>query len=152
MDAIDRKILALLQEDGRLTVTELARIVTLSVSACHRRVRELEQLGAIERYRAEVSPGAVGLDFEAIVFVTMGRSDVATVSAFEEAVDALPNVVQAERLFGQPDYLLRVLAANLASYQQLYDDALGSLPGVQRLSSTLVMKRIRAQGVVPLTL
>jgi DNA-binding Lrp family transcriptional regulator len=142
MDAIDRKILAALQEDGRLTITELAGRVGLSVSPCHRRLRELERRGAIRGYRAVVDADAVGLSFEALVFVTMGREDRETLLAFEDAVAAIPNDVQAQRLFGDPDYLLRIVTADLAAYQQLQDDRLTSLPGVQRMTSTLVMKRI----------
>jgi DNA-binding Lrp family transcriptional regulator len=151
MDAIDRQILSALQNDGRMSVTDLASHVGLSLSACHRRLKDLEHAGAIERYRAVVSPKAVGLAFEAIVFVTVVRTDVTTVAAFEQAVTALPNVVEAERLFGEPDYMLRVLARDLTAYQEFYDQALGALPGVQRITSTLVMKRIGAERTVPLS-
>lgn len=150
MDAIDREILSSLQDDGRVSVTDLASRVGLSLSACHRRLKDLEHAGAIERYRAVLSPKAVGLAFEAIVFVTMASTDLNTVAAFEQAVTALPNVVEAERLFGEPDYILRVLARDLTAYQEFYDQALGALPGVQRLTSTLVMKRIGTARAVPL--
>jgi DNA-binding Lrp family transcriptional regulator len=142
MDAIDRKILALLQEDGRLTVTELAARVGLSVSPCHRRLREMERSGVIRGYRAVVDPDAVGLTFQALVFVTMRQEDRDTLLGFEAAVAGIPNVVQAQRLFGDPDYLLRIVTADLAAYQRLEDDTLSALPGVQRLNSTLVMKQI----------
>ncbi|MFI6765595.1 Lrp/AsnC family transcriptional regulator [Streptomyces sp. NPDC050355] len=142
MDALDRKILTELQMDGRLTVTELAARVQLSVSPCHRRVRDLEREGAIRGYRAVVDPAAVGLDFEALVFATLRWEDPDTVTAFEEAVTAIPHVIQAQRLFGESDYLLRVATADLPAYQQLYDQQLARLPGVQRLTSTLVMKNV----------
>jgi DNA-binding Lrp family transcriptional regulator len=142
VDVLDRKILAALQQDGRLTITELAGRVGLSVSPCHRRLRELERSGAIRGYRAVVDADALGLSFEALVFVTMGREDRETLLAFEAAVAAIPQVVQAQRLFGDPDYLLRIVTADLAAYQRLQDDQLTSLPGVQRMTSTLVMKRI----------
>ena len=142
MDVVDRKILAVLQENGRLTVTELAAHVGLSVSPCHRRLRELERSGAIRGYRAVVDAEALGLAFEALVFVTMRQEDRDTLLGFEEAVARIPNVVQAQRLFGDPDYLLRIVTADLAAYQQLEDDALAVLPGIQRLNSTLVMKHV----------
>ncbi|MCX5555599.1 Lrp/AsnC family transcriptional regulator [Streptomyces sp. NBC_00038] len=142
MDALDRKILAELQLDGRLTVTELAARVQLSVSPCHRRLRDLERAGAIRGYRAVVDPAAVGLNFEAIIFVTLRLEDRDTVIAFEEGVAAVPHVIQAQRLFGDPDYLLRVATTDLAAFQQLYDQRLATLPGVQRLTSTLVMKNV----------
>ncbi len=149
MDAIDRKILTLLQGDGRLTVTELAAQVGLSVSPCHRRVRELERSGAILGYRAVVDAGALGLGFEALVFVTMRREDRETLLSFEQGLAGIPNVVQAERLFGDPDYLVRVVTADLAAYQRLQDEKLTALPGVQRMTSTLVMKRIVPDRPLP---
>lgn len=142
MDAIDRKILALLQEDGRITVTDLAARVGLSVSPCHRRLRELEANGTIVGYRAIVDADAVGLRFQALVFVTMRQEDRETLLGFEAALAGIPAVVQAQRLFGDPDYLLRIVTADLAAYQVLEDDVLAALPGVQRLNSTLVMKHV----------
>jgi DNA-binding Lrp family transcriptional regulator len=149
VDRIDRKILAELQSDGRLTVTDLAARVGLSVSPCHRRVRELERAGIIRGYRAVVDPAALGLSFEALLFVTMRQEDRDTLFAFEAAVAEIPNVVQAQRLFGDPDYLLRIVTADLGAYQRLEDDVLATLPGVQRLNSTLVMKNVVAERPVP---
>ncbi|MGW5639929.1 Lrp/AsnC family transcriptional regulator [Streptomyces sp. NPDC003832] len=149
MDALDRKILTELQLDGRLTVTELAARVQLSVSPCHRRLRDLEREGAIRGYRAVVDPAAVGLNFEAVVFATLRWEDPDTVSTFEEAVAAVPHVLQAQRLFGEPDYLLRVATADLAAFQELYDQELARLPGVQRLTSTIVMKNVVQDRPLP---
>ncbi len=150
VDAIDRKILATLQLEGRLTLTDLAARVQLSVSPCHRRLRELERTGAIRGYRAVVDPVALGLTFEALVFVTMRQEDRETLLGFEEAVTRIPNVLLAQRLFGDPDYLLRIVTADLADYQQLQDDTLSVLPGVARMNSTLVMKRVVDDRPLPL--
>jgi DNA-binding Lrp family transcriptional regulator len=149
MDRIDREILAELQTDGRLTVTELADRVRLTPGPCHRRLRDLERSGVITGYRAVVDPTAVGLGFEALVQITLERGDAGTVAAFEAAVLELPQVRQAERLFGDPDYLLRVVTTDLAAYQKLQDDRLTALPGVQRMTSTLVMKRIVHERPLP---
>lgn len=149
MDKIDRRILAELQLDGRLTVTELAGRIGLSLSPCHRRLRELERTGVITGYRALVDPESVGLGFQALVFVTMRQEDRDTLLGFEEAVARIPNVVQAQRLFGDPDYLLRVVTADLKAYANLEDDVLAALPGVQRLTSTLVMKQVVGERPVP---
>jgi DNA-binding Lrp family transcriptional regulator len=150
MDALNRKILALLQQDGRLTVTELAARVGLSVSPCHRRLRELERSGAISAYRAVVDPDVVGLRFQAVVFVTMRQEDRDTLLSFEAAVARVPHVVQAQRLFGDPDYLLRIVTEDLGAYQRLEDDVLAALPGVQRLNSTLVMKQVVSDRPLPI--
>jgi DNA-binding Lrp family transcriptional regulator len=129
MDVLDRKILAELQQDGRLTVTELAGRVGLSLSPCHRRLQALEQSGAISGYHARLDANALGLSFEALVFATMRAGDRDAVDAFEQAVAAIPNVLQAQRLF---------------------DNRLATLPGVQRLSSTLVMKSVVENRPLPL--
>jgi DNA-binding Lrp family transcriptional regulator len=142
MDSIDRKIIAELQAEGRLTVTELAQRVGLSVAPCHRRLRQLERTGAIRGYRAVVDPAAIGLGFEVLVQVTMDREDAATVADFERGLAEIAEVRHAERLFGDPDYLLRVATADIAAYQTLRDERLATLPGVGRLTSTIVMKRI----------
>ncbi|SFD14944.1 Lrp/AsnC family transcriptional regulator [Tropicimonas isoalkanivorans] len=142
MDATDRKILSELQSDGRLTLTELAERVELSLSPCHRRVRALEDAGVISAYRAQVDPTKVGLNFAAIVFVTLREGSREMVEAFENAVGGVSQVVQAERLFGDPDYILHILTRDLAEFQALYDERLSALPSVLRLTSTLVMKNV----------
>ena len=150
MDDIDRQILAALQQDGRLTLTELAERVRLSVSPCHRRLRALERSGVVSGYRAHLDAGSVGLTFEALLFVTMQSATRETLEAFETAVVEVPNVLQAQRLFGDPDYLLRVVASDLQGFQVLYDERLSTLPGVMRLSSTLVMKSVVEDRALPL--
>lgn len=150
MDAIDRKILAELQQDGRLSITELAERVSLSVSPCHRRLRELERRGVISSYRAVIDPTTVDLGFETLVFVTMHDATKPTLTAFETAVTAIAHVTLAQRLFGEPDYLLRVVAADLTHFRHIYDEDLSTLPGVQRLNTTLVMKQIVDNRPLPI--
>lgn len=150
MDAVDRKILAELQTDGRLTLTELADRVRLSVSACQRRLRRLEGDGTIRGYRAVIDPAAAGVGFEVLLYVTMDREDAATIARFEEGLAQVEAVRSAERLFGDPDYLVRVATSDLAAYQVLRDEQLATLPGVHRLSSTIVMKRIVDDRPLPL--
>ncbi|STX06979.1 Lrp/AsnC family transcriptional regulator [Kocuria rosea] len=150
MDCVDRKILAQLQQDGRLSLTELAERVGLSVSPCHRRLRAMEASGVISGYRAQLDAHTLGLTFASLVFVTMRAADRATIQTFEDAVATVPHIIQAQRLFGDPDYLLHVVAADLAAFQGLYDEQLSTLPGVQRLSSTLVMKNVVQDRPLPL--
>jgi DNA-binding Lrp family transcriptional regulator len=83
------------------------------------------------------------------VFVTMAESTSTTVAAFEKAIAEVPDIVQAQRLFGDPDYLLRVVAKDLRAFQRLYDSTLSALPGVQRLTSTLIMKSIVEDRPLP---
>ena len=125
-----------------MTATALASKVGLTVAPCHRRLRELERSGVIRGYRAVIDPAAIGLGFEVLVYVTMDREDASTIAEFERGLAAIPQIRHAERLFGDPDYLIRVAAADLPTYQALRDEKLATLPGVQRLTSTIVMKRI----------
>ncbi len=150
MDNIDRKILAELQSDGRLSVTDLADRIGLSLSPCHRRVRALEQSGVIRGYRAQLDPANLGFSFSALVFVTLREGDRQAVEAFETAVRDVPQIIQAQRLFGDPDYLLHVVSRDLSAFQLLYDEQLSALPSVQRLTSTLVMKNVVQDRPLPL--
>jgi DNA-binding Lrp family transcriptional regulator len=147
---MDRNILAELQKDGRLSVTELAERVGLSLSPCHRRVRALEDSGAIQGYRAQLDPVTLGLNFSAVVFATLREGDRNAVATFEAALVDIPQIVDAQRLFGEPDYLLHVVARDLPAFQKLYDVSLSGLPNVQRLTSTLVMKRVIQDRELPL--
>jgi DNA-binding Lrp family transcriptional regulator len=151
MDTLDRQILAELQADGRLTVTELAHRVGLSVSPCHRRLRDLEREGVITGYRALVDPAALGLGLEVVVLITMRRGDSPTVEEFERLLAQIRNVTSAQRLFGEPDYVLHVFCTDIADYQRLWDEQLGTLPGVARFNSMMVMKQIVADGPPPVT-
>ncbi len=150
MDSIDLKILAELQRDGRQSLTELGERIGISLSPAHRRVRALEEAGVIIGYRALIEPAAVGLGFAAVVFVTLEKTDSETVIAFERAVPRVAEIVHAVRLFGEPDFMLQIMARDLAAFQRLYDETLSKLPSVQRLTSTLVMKTIVPARALPL--
>jgi len=150
MDEIDRHIISELQKNGRLSVTELAERVGLSLSPCHRRVRALEESGVLMGYRAQLDPEALGLNFSAMVFATLREGDKTAVGAFEAALVEIPQVIDAQRLFGEPDYLLHVITQDLPAFQRLYDESLSALPNVQRLTSTLVMKRVIQDRPLPL--
>lgn len=139
MDLADRRIIAVLQQEGRITLTELADRVRLSVSRCQRRVRELETDGTIRGYRAVVDAAALGYGFEVLLFATLAQPDA--VPGFETAITEIPQVTEAQRLFGEPDYLLRVVSPDLPSYQRLYEDVLIRIPGVRGFTSTIVMKQ-----------
>jgi DNA-binding Lrp family transcriptional regulator len=148
MDALDRKILACLQGEGRITLTDLAERVNLSLSRTQRRVKELEEQGVIEGYRAVVNARAMGLGFEVLAFATLAHPDAVT--TFDAALAEIPQVIEAQRLFGEPDYLIRVVCADLPAYQKLYDSVLSKLPGLGGLNSTIVMKQTVAPRPLPL--
>ncbi|SNT28471.1 DNA-binding transcriptional regulator, Lrp family [Actinacidiphila glaucinigra] len=148
VDAIDRRILRELQADGRLTNQELAARVGLTPSPCLRRVRQLEEDGVIQSYRAVVDPAAVGRGFEVFASVEV-RRDRESVAAFEERVQAIPDIVEAYRLYGAPGCLLRIAVADSDAYERFWTEKLIALPGVSEVNSQMIMKRIKGPQGVP---
>lgn len=149
MDAIDRAIIDQLQQDGRLTNQELADRVGLSPSPCLRRVRALEAQGVIEGYTALVNRKAIGRAYEPLVWVTLSEVTRDSMTAFERAVMQIDDVVEAMRMMGQPDYLLRIATTDADSFEALYMDHLARLPHVQTLTSQLAMKTVKRTHFAP---
>ena len=150
MDPIDRAILRHLQDDGRLSNVELAQRVGLSPSPCLRRVRALEESGAIRGYHADIDPAALDRGFEVVVHVDLMLKDRTTVEAFEERIAQMDDVVECRRMFGIPDYVIRVAVADAAAYEAFYMTQLGELPGLARVNSQFTMKTITPGGRLPL--
>jgi len=143
MDATDRAIIRELTRDGRLANVELAERIALSPSACLRRVRALEEAGVIRGYRAEIDPAAVGRAFEITVLVELAVKDRATVEDFERRIAAMDAVLECRRMFGVPDYIIRVAVADTAAYEAFYMSELAELPGVGRVNSQFTMKLVK---------
>jgi len=150
MDAVDRAILFHLQEDGRLSNVELAEKVSLSQSATLRRVRNLESAGAIVGYHAVIDPAAVGRAYAVTVHVTLMLRNRETIETFEAALVQLDDVIEAHRMFGDPDYLIRVAVADAAAYERFLIHDLADLPGLARMTSQFAMKTIKPAGQLPL--
>lgn len=148
MDRIDRNILRELQDDGRLTIQELAQRVGLTPSPCMRRVRQLEQDGVIQGYRAIINPEAVGRSFEVLVSIEVKR-DREAVEAFEAALQDIPDVIEAYRLFGSPGCLLRIAVADLTAYERLWIESLTALSGITEVNSQIIMKRVKEPKGLP---
>jgi Lrp/AsnC family transcriptional regulator, leucine-responsive regulatory protein len=149
MDALDRAIIDQLQRNGRLTNLELSERVGLSPSPCLRRVRQLEADGVIGGYTAIVDAKAIGRAYEPLVWVTLSEVTRESMTAFEDAVDRIDDVVEAMRMMGQPDYLLRVATTDAESFEVLYMDHLARLPHVQILTSQLAMKLVKRSHFKP---
>jgi DNA-binding Lrp family transcriptional regulator len=144
MDALDRRIIAELQRDGRLSNVELADRDGLTPAPCLRRVKRMESDGVILGYTAQINRAAIGRGFEVLVFVDLRRKDRATFEAFEAAVAALDEVIEVRRMFGLPDYLVRVATDSLESYENFLSTRLGDAPGVDKLDSHITMKLIKS--------
>lgn len=134
-----------------MTNLELAKAVGLSPTPTLRRVRELERTGAIRGYRAIVDPEAVERSFQVLVWVDLVQGTRETIEGFEQALLDIPDVVEAQRLFGEPDYLLRVAVRDATEYEHLYTTRIAALPGVRKARSQIAMKTIRPGLTLPVT-
>ncbi len=145
VDAVDHAILAELQRDGRLTNQDLAARVGLTPAPCLRRVRRLEADGIITGYTALVDQDALGRGFEVIVNADILAKDRATVEAFEERVAEMDEVVELRRMFGLPDYLIRVRVSDTAAYERWLTTHLLGDPAIARVDSRITMKVIKRE-------
>lgn len=143
MDAVDRAIITQLRQDGRLSNQDLADRVGLTPAPCLRRVRRLEAEGIITGYTATVDPVALGRGFEVLLYLDLAAPAFAAVEAFEQRVAAMDEVVELRRMFGLPDYLLRVRVADLAAYERWLTTRLLGDPAIARADSRMTMKLIK---------
>lgn len=145
IDDVDRAILEYLREDGRLSNVALADRVHLTPGPCLRRVQRLEADGVILGYAAQVSPEALGRAFEVILDVDLTAYDRGTVEHFETTVAAFDEVIELNRLFGSPDYFVRVAVSDLEAYEHFLTEQIITIPGVSKISSRFTMKVLKSQ-------
>jgi Lrp/AsnC family leucine-responsive transcriptional regulator len=150
-DRIDRAILTELQRDGRMANIDLAEAVSLSPSACLRRVKALEANGIIEGYRAEVSRARAGLDLTAFVGLRVQAHSRATAQQCEQALTAIPAVVACYVVSGEDDFMVEVAARDLADYEHILLDQILAVPAVVAGHSTFAIRTVLSRGPVPLT-
>lgn len=150
LDAIDTRIIAALQADGRLSNHQLAERIGLSPSPCLRRVKRLEREGFIESYRAVLQRDRVGLGFTAFVTVKIdGHADLAA-DALQEAIVAMPEVVACHMVSGDSDYLLEVVVPDRESYQAFLVDRLLELPIIKEVRSNIAIQPLKTAAPLPL--
>ena len=149
LDPIDRKILAELQADGRMTNVELAKRVGISAPPCLRRVRTLEEQGFIRGYHAEVDPRELG--FEVQVFVSVGLQSQAEIDlrAFEDRCRAWPLVRECHMLNGEVDFILKCVAPDLSTFQSFLTGELLTAPNVGSVKTSLVIRGAKDEPGVP---
>ena len=150
LDRFDRLILGQLQKDGRISNVQLAAAVSLSESACLRRVRSLEESGLIDRYVALLSQPKVGLSGNVFVHIGLHREEESELAAFEEAVKNIPEVMECYLMTGEFDYLLRVVVSDMADFERLHRDFLTRLPGVARVNSSVTIRTVQKKTELPL--
>lgn len=150
LDDIDRRLLAAVQENGRLTATELAERVGLTVSPCLRRLRLLEEAGVIRGYTALLDQKKVGFPVSVFVSIKLERQSEDAMRAFEEAIRSWPEVLECYLMTGPRDYLLRVVAQDLADYEAFVKGRLTRLAGIANIESSFALGQVKHTGALPI--
>lgn len=143
IDQIDQRILRALQRDSRLSIAELAGIAGLSPSACHRRVKLLEEAGVVSGYAATLDRKALGYTMEFFVEVSLTSQRGDALDAFEKAVGKMDEILECHLMAGGTDYMLRVVARDAADFERIHRERLAKLPGIARVLSNLVIRTVR---------
>lgn len=150
IDATDRRILTTLQKHGRIANAELAARVSLSPSACHRRVQRLEQTGIISGYVALLDPRKLDRPTTVFVEITLASQADEVLQAFERAIRAIPDVLECHLMAGSADYLLKVVARDTDDFARIHRRHLASLPGVAQMHSSFALRKVAQTTALPL--
>jgi Lrp/AsnC family transcriptional regulator, leucine-responsive regulatory protein len=150
LSPLDRRILRVLQRDGRISNAELARDVGISPAACWTHTKRLIDTGVIRGVRALLDPEAVGRGTLALVGVVLDRSTPESFAAFEDAVRALEQVLECVLVAGEVDYFLRIRVRDLPAFNRLHSERIIALPGVRQVRTFFVMNEIKTDGLLPI--
>jgi Lrp/AsnC family leucine-responsive transcriptional regulator len=152
LDQIDRRILKRLQDNARLSSSELAAEVGISASPCWRRVRAMEEAGVIARYVTLLNPEALGLSISIFTNVTLDKQIEPALEAFQKAVRKRPEVMECYLMTGDFDYLLRVVVSDLGAYERFLLDHLTRIPGVASIKSSFALKQVKYTTALPINI
>ena len=150
MDHFDKKLLSILQTNGRMSNVELSYAVNLSESACLRRVKSLEERGFIDKYVALLDQKKAGLTDTVFVHIVLKREEKSELLAFEEAVKKIPEILECYLMTGEFDYLLHLVVANMADFERLHNESLTQLPGVSRVNSSFAIRTVQKTTALPI--
>jgi len=149
MDAIDRKILTLLQQDASLSVAEIGNRVGLSSTPCWKRIQRLEADGVIQKRVALVDQDKIGLGVTVFVSIETGDHSQEWLARFAETVGSMPEVMEFYRMAGDVDYMLRVVVTDIQGYDAFYKRLIGSVP-LKNVTSRFAMEKIKATTALPI--
>lgn len=149
MDAIDRKIIRVLQQNGRLSNQELADEIGLSPSPCLRRVRNLEKEGVLSGYTAVVDQDKYGLPLTVFVHIRLERHSDQCIKGFEYGISKLDEVMECYLMTGRSDYLLHVVSKDLKSYEKFVREKISTIPGIAGIDSSFVFGRVKKKYTLP---
>ena len=149
IDRTDRRILAILQDDGRMTTVELAERIGLSPTSTSERLRRLQRDGIVSGFRAVVDPRRLGLELLVFVEVSLDKTTPDAFAKFAQAVRRAPEVLECHMVAGGVDYLVKARIADMAAYRRFLGEILLALPGVKETRSYAVMEEGKSDGVLP---
>ncbi len=149
LDKIDRRIVAVLQDDGRLSNQMLAEKVGLSPAACWRRVRTLEEQGVILGYSARLDPARLGQELCVLVNLSLQRHTIDNTATIEQQVSSYPEVLQCFAVTGNADFVLRVLVPDMAAYDRFLNEKIFTLQGIAQVNSNFALREIKNTIAVP---
>ena len=150
LDSIDRKLLAELQAEGRVTNVDLARRVALTAPPCLRRVRALEEAGVIKGYHAELDAASLGFAITVFAMVSLKSQAEEDLRAFENHIKALPEVRECHMLNGEIDFILKIVSKDLQSFQEFLTSKLTPAPNVASVKTSLTIRTAKNEPGVPL--
>ncbi|MAB01852.1 MAG: AsnC family transcriptional regulator [Rhodobacteraceae bacterium] len=150
LDSIDRKIIGVLQNDGRTSNADLAENINLSASACHRRVQRLHSTGIIKNYVALLNSRLVGLPTTVFVEITLSGQADEVLDAFERQVQLIPDVLECHLMSGSADYLLKVVAKDTDDFARIHRKYLARLPGVAQMHSSFSLRSVSNTTALPI--
>ena len=149
LDAIDKRILTILQRKGRISNADLAEEVSLSPSACHRRVQHLEEDGFVRDYVALLDPRKVDRPTTVFVEITLSGQTEDVLNKFESAVALVPSVLECHLMAGSADYLLKVVVKDTDDFARIHRERLATLPGVVQMQSSFALKTVFKTTALP---
>ena len=149
LDRTDLILLRALQRNGRATNVELAQQANLSESSCLRRVRQLEENGAIERYAAVVSQQALGVPLNIFITITLESQSETALKVFEQEIASMPEVMECYLMTGSADYLVRIVARDVDDLERIHSTRLTRLAGVSRVTSSIAMRQVVRRAELP---
>jgi DNA-binding Lrp family transcriptional regulator len=149
LDEFDRKILRHLQDDGRVSITDLAEAIGLSPTPCNRRVKELEKSNVIKNYVTLLNPEALDLTINVFVMVTMTEQTEKNLRNFEHLIMERPEVMECYLMTGEADYMLRVLVSSLRDYERFVMNHLTKMAGVANIKSSFALNQVKYRTAIP---
>ena len=149
LDKIDRKIIKILQDNSKITNLDLSKKINLSPAPTLERVKKLEQSGIIKSYHAEVDPNSIGLNVKTFVLVSLAWKKEHALDAFIEKIQEIPEITECYIITGEADFLIKIVCADIPTYEQLLFKTLSQIDEIERLKTLVTLSTVKDAKVLP---